>query len=118
MVAGAGSCVAAKDVSMAGIVGSLAMLLECHRLGVTVDLDAVPAPAGVELAQWLVAFPCFAFLLCVPAGREDDCAGPFLERGIKAAVIGTVDDSGEVAVASGGRRDVVIDLASEPVTGL
>ena len=110
--------VAAKDVSMAGIVGSLAMLLECHRLGATVDLDAVPVPAGVALGDWLVAFPCFAFLLCVPAGREDDCARPFTERGIQAAVIGTVDASGEVAVSAGGRREVVIDLASEAVTGL
>ena len=117
-VAGAGACVAAKDVSMAGIVGSLAMLLECRRLGVTVDLDAVPVPAGVEVADWLVAFPCFAFLLCVPAGREDDCARPFTERGIRAAVLGTVDTSGEVAVAAGGRRQVVIDLVSETVTGL
>ncbi len=117
-VAGDGSCVAAKDVSMAGVIGSLAMLLECHRLGATVDLDAVPTPAGVAMADWLVAFPCFAFLLCVPPGREDDCAGPFLARGIHAAVVGTLDDSGEVAVAAGGRREVVIDLTTESVTGL
>jgi selenophosphate synthetase-related protein len=117
-VAATGACVAAKDVSMAGIVGSLAMLLECHRLGVTVDLDALPTPAGVALADWLVAFPCFAFLLCVPPGREDDCAQPFVERGISAAVVGTLDDSGEVAVSSGGRRKTVIDLRSEAVTGL
>jgi selenophosphate synthetase-related protein len=117
-VAGAGACVAAKDVSMAGIVGSLAMLLECHRLGVTIDLDAVPVPAGVALADWLVAFPCFAFLLCVPAGREEDCARPFTERGIGVAVLGTVDATGEVAVSAGGRREVVIDLTTEAVTGL
>ena len=42
----------------------------------------------------------------------------FAERGIHAAVIGTLDPSGEVAVSAGGRREVVIDLASEPVTGL
>jgi selenophosphate synthetase-related protein len=117
-VAGAGACVAAKDVSMAGLIGSLAMLLECNRLGATVHLDAVPVPAGVELSDWLVAFPCFAFLLCVPAGREDDCAGPFTERNISAAVVGTLDDSAEVAVSGGGRRHVVIDLAKEAVTGL
>ena len=117
-VAGAGSCVAAKDVSMAGIIGSLAMLLECHRLGVTVALDAMPVPAGVELADWLVAFPCFAFLLCVPAGREDECAGPFVDRGITAALLGTLDGTGEVAVRAGGRRAVVVDLTSESVTGL
>jgi hypothetical protein len=33
-------------------------------------------------------------------------------------VIGTVDGSGEVAVSSGDHRAVVIDLTSEPVTGL
>jgi selenophosphate synthetase-related protein len=117
-VAGAGACVAAKDVSMAGLVGSLAMLLECRRLGATVDLDAVPVPAGVALADWLAAFPCFAFLLCVPAGREADCAQPFLDRGIRAGVIGSLDGTGQVAVAQGGRRAVVVDLSSETVTGL
>ena len=117
-VAADGSCVAAKDVSMAGIVGSLAMLLECNGLGVTVDLDVLPVPAGVAPADWLVAFPCFAFLLCVPPGREDDCARPFVERGIEARVVGTLDDSGEVAITSRGERRCVIDLRTETVTGL
>ena len=45
-LAASGACVAAKDVSMAGLVGSLAMLLEWSRLGVTLDLDALPRPAG------------------------------------------------------------------------
>ena len=79
---------------MAGLVGSLAMLLEANRLGVTVDLDALPAPAGVDLTRWLTCFPCFAFLLCVPAGREDDCLRPFHARGIEAAVVGTLDPTG------------------------
>jgi selenophosphate synthetase-related protein len=41
-VASSGACVAAKDISMAGLVGSLAMLLEWSRLGVTVDLEQLP----------------------------------------------------------------------------
>ena len=117
-VAAAGSCVAAKDVSMAGIVGSAAMLVECRRLGVTIDLDAVPVPPGVDLATWLICFPCFAFLLCAPSGREADCARPFRDRGIETQVIGTLDGSGVVAVASGGRSAVVVDLNTTPVTGL
>lgn len=117
-VAAEGTCVAAKDVSMAGMIGSLGMLLEYGGLGVTVDLDVLPVPAGVDLGTWLVAFPCFAFLLCVPPGREDDCAGPFVERGIAAVVVGTLDESGTVAVASGGRSVPVLDLAAEPVTRL
>src|SRR5260221_2462212 len=38
---------AAKDVSMAGLVGSLAMLVECNRLGVPPQPDQLPVPAGV-----------------------------------------------------------------------
>jgi selenophosphate synthetase-related protein len=117
-VAATGACVAAKDVSMAGLVGSLAMLLEANRLGVAVDLDMLRVPAGVDLTRWLTCFPCFAFLLCVPPGREDDCLRPFHARGIEAAVVGTLDPTGRVAVGSGGRIATVLDLTSEPVTGL
>ena len=117
-VAAAGAAVAAKDVSMAGILGSLGMLLEPGRLGVTVDLDSLPRPAGVGLVDWLGCFPCLAFLLCAPPGREADCAAPFHERGLAAAVIGTLDDSGLLRIASGGDAATVLDLRSEPVTGL
>jgi selenophosphate synthetase-related protein len=118
-VAADGSCVAAKDVSMAGLIGSAAMLVECRGLGVTVNLDAVPVPPGVDLATWLVAFPSFAFLLCAPPGRDRDCAKPFLDRGIDVAVIGTLDRSGMVVVASGDHSAAVLDVKGGPaVTGL
>lgn len=109
---------AAKDVSMAGLIGSLAMLLECNRLGVIVDLDALPVPAGVTLEQWVTCFPCFAFLLCVPAGRERDCLRAFAGRGLAAAVVGSLDDSSQLRVASAGRVATAFDLASESVTNL
>ena len=117
-VAATGACVAAKDVSMPGLLGSLAMLLEPNRLGVTVDLEAVPAPEGVALADWLICFPCFAFLLCAPAGREDDCASPFRARGLSVAVLGTLDGSGRLDVRLGGETATVVDVNAEPVTGL
>jgi selenophosphate synthetase-related protein len=116
--AAAGWVVAAKDVSMAGLVGSLAMLLECNRLGVTLDLDAVPAPPGVALEQWINCFPCFAFLLCVPAGLEGECLRTFTGRGLAAAVAGTLDGTGQVRVCSAGRVATVFDLARESVTNL
>lgn len=117
-VAASGAAVAAKDVSMAGILGSLGMLLECHTLGVTVDLDALPRPAEVGLVEWLGCFPCLAFLLCAPSGREKDCIAPFHDRGLVAEVIGTLDDSGRLRIASGGGSATVLDVRSEPVTGL
>src|SRR6516162_5800965 len=116
--ASAGWVAAAKDVSMAGLVGSLAMLLECNRLGSTLDLDALPLPAGVTLRQWLTCFPCFAFLLCVPAGAEGECLRAFAGRGLAAAVAGTLNDTGEVRLHAGGRSGVAFDLSRESVTGL
>jgi uncharacterized protein len=117
-VAASGACVAAKDVSMAGLVGSLAMLLEWSRLGVTVDLDKVPRPTRVPLREWLTCFPAYAFLLCSPPGREDECLAAFRSRGLEAAAVGVVDESGVLAVRSGGRTATVLDLAVSGVTGL
>ncbi|HEX3538978.1 MAG TPA: AIR synthase related protein [Acidimicrobiales bacterium] len=117
-LAQAGSCVAAKDISMAGLVGSLAMLLEFRRLGVTVDLTAVPRPAGVALGPWLTTFPCFGFLLCSPPRREDRCLASFHARGLEAAVVGTLDGSGLVRLRRDDETETVFDLAAETVTGL
>jgi selenophosphate synthetase-related protein len=117
-VADSGACVAAKDISMAGLVGSLAMLLEHGRFGVTVDLDCLPLPADVPLERWLGCFPSFGFLLCVPSGREDACTRPFHDRGLKAAVIGQIDASGQVALRRGAERVTAVDLSTETVTGL
>jgi uncharacterized protein len=117
-LAASGAAVAAKDVSMAGLVGSLAMLLEPGRLGVTVDLDVLPRPDGVPLADWLGCFPAYAFLLTAPPERLADCLGAFAARGLSAAALGELDDTGEVRLARAAERVVVFDLRREGVTNL
>ncbi len=114
----AGEVVAAKDVSMAGLVGSLGMLLEWRGAGVTVDLDALQCPAGVDLGQWLVCFPAFAFLLCAPPGRAAACAARFHARGLACTRIATLDGTGLVRLSRGADSATVLDLPNEPVTGL
>jgi selenophosphate synthetase-related protein len=117
-VAESGAAVAAKDVSMAGMIGSLAMLLEANRLGATVDLDAVPLPPGVPVGDWLCCFPSYAFVLTGPAERAHECVSMFAGRGLTAAVVGELDESGAVRLASGGSAAVVFDLRAEAVTRL
>jgi uncharacterized protein len=117
-LAGAGIVVAAKDISMAGLVGSLAMLLEPTGLGVTVDIASVPAPAGIPLTRWLNCFPSFGFLLCSPPERVPECLAAFDARELASAVVGTLDDSGELALRLGDRRAAVLRLDEFRVTGL
>jgi selenophosphate synthetase-related protein len=110
--------VAAKDVSMAGLVGSLAMLLEPGRLGVTVNLDRLPVPGGVALADWLGCFPCYAFLLCVRPPRVSACLSAFTDRELTASSVGVLDDTGRVRLRRGDEVVEVFALDREGVTNL
>jgi uncharacterized protein len=117
-LAEAGVVIAAKDVSMAGLVGSLAMLLECHRLGVDVDLAALPAPDDLTRERWLLCFPCLVFLLCVPPARVEECRDAFAARGLVAEQVGVLDDSGVIRLRDGGAVAPVFDLGQDQVTAL
>lgn len=61
--------VAAKDVSMAGIVGTLGMLAESSGCAAELDVAAVPRPAGVSSGDWLTCFPGFALVTADTADR-------------------------------------------------
>jgi AIR synthase-related protein len=102
---------AAKDVSMAGIVGTAGMLAEVSGCGVEVDVAAAPRPHAVCAADWLTCFPGFAMLTADRPGAPPLDAGPAV-----GAAIGRLD-------ARRGLRlrwpdgDVTVALAG-PVTGL
>jgi putative N-acetyltransferase (TIGR04045 family) len=53
---------AAKDVSMAGIVGTAGMLAEASGCGADLDVAAIPRPRDAGFADWLTCFPGFAVL--------------------------------------------------------
>ena len=117
-LATSGVCVAAKDVSMAGLLGSLAMLLEPSRCGVTIAIDDIPHPPLVDLGHWLISFPCFAFLVCLPEDRVEECRTIAIGRQLTYADLGTLDDTGLLRLSSGGQTVTVIDVGTEDVTGL
>ncbi|MFP5020693.1 MSMEG_0567/sll0787 family protein [Pseudonocardia phyllosphaerae] len=67
---------AAKDVSMAGLAGTLGMLAEASGVGAVLDVAAVPRPDGVSTGDWLTCFPGFGLLTADDAGAPAPQAGP------------------------------------------
>ncbi|MDR3466102.1 MAG: sll0787 family AIR synthase-like protein [Xanthobacteraceae bacterium] len=108
---------AAKDISQGGIVGTAAMLAECSRVGVAIDLAAIPRPDGVALERWLMTFPSFGYLLAVRPDLVEDTLAAFRGRDIAAAAIGDVTAGTEVEIRDGLRRETVWDFARQPLIG-
>jgi hypothetical protein len=72
----AGRPAAAKDVSMAGIVGTLGMLAEASGCGAVLDVSAVPRPDVASMGDWLTCFPGFAMLTADGPNAAPLPAGP------------------------------------------
>ncbi|MCI2415969.1 GNAT family N-acetyltransferase [Saccharopolyspora sp. K220] len=102
---------AAKDVSMAGIAGTLGMLAEASGCGAVLDVAAVPRPREASVGDWLTCFPGFAMFTADEAGAPAPPAGP-----------ATSAVCGELTTAQGvGLRwpdGAITPAVTGPVTGL
>jgi uncharacterized protein len=110
-----GLATAAKDVSNAGILGSLAMLLQGAALGAVVDLSLLEVPAVFTLAEWLRVYPSYGFLLTCREQAAEAVLRCFRERGIWAAAIGRTDSSRKVRVRLDGQEALFLDLAEQGI---
>ncbi|QFY42224.1 sll0787 family AIR synthase-like protein [Candidatus Methylospira mobilis] len=117
LLAESGLCAAAKDISMAGLIGTVLMLLECSGLGGVIDIAAIPRPPGVELERWLRCFPSYGFILSAEDEHSEAIIEHFSRRGITCAVIGTTDNSGQLHLADASDQALLWDLNDEPLTG-
>ena len=112
-----GLCRAAKDISMGGLLGTLAMLLECSGIGARIALDRIPRPPEAPLERWLASFPSYGYLLAV---SPDDVAAVrerFATRGIACAAIGTCTVARDLTVSLAGEEERFWDFAAMPFTG-
>ncbi|MPT22377.1 MAG: sll0787 family AIR synthase-like protein [Starkeya sp.] len=116
-LAEAGLARAAKDISQGGIVGTAAMLAEGSGVGIEIDLDAVPAPEGVDPVRWLMTFPSFGYIITIGHTVLPIVLTSLAERGIAAAAVGTVTAERKVTVRQGLERATVWDFARAPLIG-
>jgi AIR synthase-related protein len=114
-----GLCDAAKDISMAGALGTALMLLECSKVGARIDVDAIPRPAALPpddeaaLLRWLVSFPSYGFVLSVRPQHVDAVVARFHAREIGCAVVGEVLAQPRVTLKHRGDEAQLWDIASE-----
>jgi len=111
-------CQTAKDVSNGGILGTIALLCECSRVGCVLTLDDIPRPPGVELLTWLKCFLSYGFILCVDDENISSCLEPFQKKGISAAVIGIVQQESRIVLNYRGNEEFLYDLGIESILGV
>tara|TARA_R110000851_G_scaffold4780_1_gene19807 strand:- start:1480 stop:2508 length:1029 start_codon:yes stop_codon:yes gene_type:complete len=118
MLAEQGLCRSAKDISQAGVLGTVLMLLECSGVGAELDVAAVPHPDGVDPLRWLTAtFPSFGYVLAVAPEHRALVAQGFADRGIACAAIGRCDDTRQLVLRQGAGSRTAWDFARQPLTG-
>ena len=113
-----GICQTAKDVSNGGILGTIALLCGCSRVGCVLNLDVIPKPPGVELLTWLECFLSYGFVLCVDDEKISSCLEPFQKKGLSAEVIGRVQQESRVVLNYRGNEEVLYDLSKESILGV
>jgi uncharacterized protein len=99
-----GWCRAGKDISNGGIVGTLAMLLDCSSAGAELWLDQLPRPRGVDLARWLISFPSFGYLLSVSPEYSERVIAHFASREIACGVAGRFISARSLLLCYGAAR--------------
>ena len=118
-LAEAGWCDAGRDISMAGVLGSMLMLLELSGVGAVVELEAIPRPVETEdhFLDWLLSFPSYGFILAVRPEHVAAVQAAFAAQSIICAVIGQATASQQVILRQDKKEAILWDFAEEPFTG-
>ncbi|MDO9003203.1 MAG: sll0787 family AIR synthase-like protein [Aquabacterium sp.] len=116
-LAEAGLCDAAKDISMAGAVGTALMLLECSKVGAVIYLDAIPRPPEVPLLRWLQSFPSYGFVLSVRPELAAAVTARFRARGLACQEVGEVTASPQVLLRHEGDEALLWDVSEQTFIG-
>lgn len=112
-----GQLIAAKDISNAGILGTLLMLLEPTGYGAEINLDQLPGPVDTDLLRWLQIFPSYGFLFTLADADLPAVTAAFAEQGITCVGIGQVNTGAELTLTLGHERAACWQLDRHAFTG-
>lgn len=108
---------ASKDVSVAGIAGTAAMMLEYSGKGGIIDLDLIDRarPKDVCLEDWLRMYISLGFLVATKEENLPALKEVAKNHELSACKIGTVDDTKKVKLTMSGDSRIMFDFTKGPV---
>ncbi|MEM2394826.1 MAG: AIR synthase related protein [Candidatus Bathyarchaeia archaeon] len=107
---------AAKDLSSPGIIGTIAMLCESSRVGAIVNVQNIPLPSGVTLADWLTTYPSTGFIIATRKPKE--CSQILRNHDLTAAEIGKITEDKKIWLHLMDKSALFMDLNYESVFGM
>jgi len=111
------SC-AAKDISNAGILGTISIFMENSGKGCHIRLDDIPRPDSIELRDWLQCFQSFGFILAVKPANSKTVIDLFSSRNIDACIIGSVTRDDRVVLELEQESRILFDFGTDEITGI
>ncbi len=109
---------AGKDISNAGILGTISIFLENSGKGGCIDLNTISKPDSIEFKDWLHCFQSFGFILAVKPENSQKVIDLFASRNIDANIIGKVIGNDRVVIEDGYTSKVLFDFKTDEITGI
>ncbi len=109
---------AGKDISNAGILGTLAIMMENSGQGAIIDIHSIPKPPHLDMSDWLLCFQSYGFVLSVPPEFSELVSLLFEEEGITASVVGSVTKEQKVVIRDSSEEEILFDFERECITGI
>lgn len=108
---------ASKDVSVAGLIGTAAMMVEHSGRGAVIHLDQVEkiCPPEVGIEDWLRMYISLGFLLSVDEDHVKDVIKIAADHLMSASPIGVVDGSREFRLRLGREERMLFDFSHGPI---
>ncbi|MDA2919498.1 sll0787 family AIR synthase-like protein [Desulfobacterota bacterium AH_259_B03_O07] len=109
----------AKDISMAGLIGTVIMLLESSGKGAEIYIDRIPTPSDVDIIDWLLTFPSFGFIFSLRPENTPEIKKRFTKMNLVCEKIGKVNNGNKVFFVNNNvERKLFWDLEVQPLIGV
>jgi uncharacterized protein len=112
-----GLAVACKDISMAGPLGTILMMLECSGCGAEIWPNAFPRPQGVAVERWMQTFPSYGFVFSVAPACVDLVKQLFASRELLCHEVGQVIEGSMVWLNQESERELLWDFSRTSLLG-